>query len=112
MNMKKKLVTLGLAAALGLFTGFAAHAATGDIYDICPCDENGVDLPGAVTDIAHPFDAGTDLYFKIRLIAREGSSGNRWYLKYTGSIGSDPYQEIVNAALYPMQIGIYVSGRL
>ena len=116
MNMKKRLVTLGLAAALGLFTGFAAQAATGDIYDICPCDENGVDITVDTAELQarkqNPFPAGTDLYFKIRLIAREGASGNRWYLKYTGSLGADPYQEIVQAALYPMQIGIYVSGRL
>lgn len=103
--MKKKLITLVISAALGFFAGFSAKAAAGDIYDICPCDVNGMDLPGALTDYAHPLDAGSDIYFKVRLIARQ-ANGNRWYIKYLG-LGDD----ITMNALYPMQIGIYVSGR-
>jgi len=106
--MKKKLTSLVLTAALGLFAGFSAKAA-GDILDIRPCDENGVELSAGVADIAHPVGAGRDFYFKMRLIARnpEGPNGNRWYIKYTG-IGSPDIAEY----LQPMQIGIYVSGRL
>ena len=74
--MKKKLITLVISAALGLFAGLSAKAAAGDIYDICPCDEFGTDLPGAYTDYAHPVDAGSELYFKVRLIARQ-ANGNR-----------------------------------
>ena len=103
--MKKKLITLVISAALGLFAGLSAKAAAGDIYDICPCDEFGTDLPGAYTDYAHPVDAGSELYFKVRLIARQ-ANGNRWYIKYLG-LGDD----FVMNALYPMQIGIYVSGK-
>ncbi len=103
--MKKKLITLVISAALGFFAGFSVKAAAGDIYDICPCDVNGMDLPGALTDYAHPLDAGSDIYFKVRLIARQ-ANGNRWYIKYLG-LGDD----ITMNALYPMQIGIYVSGR-
>ncbi len=103
--MKKKLITLVISAALGLFAGLSAKAAAGDIYDICPCDEFGTDLPGAYTDYAHPVDAGSELYFKVRLIARQ-ANGNRWYIKYLG-LGDD----ITMNALYPMQIGIYVSGK-
>ena len=103
--MKKKLTSIVLTAALGLFGGLSASAA-GDILDIRPCDENGVNLDAAVTDLAHPLKSGVDLYFKVRLIAPQ-ANGNRWYLQYYG-YGSD----IIADALYPMQIGIYVSGRL
>lgn len=48
---KKTLTALALTAALGLFAGLSANAV-GDILDICPCDENGVGLSGAVTDCA------------------------------------------------------------
>ena len=103
--MKKKLTTLALTAALALFAGTAAKAA-GDIYDICPCDANGNDLSAAVASYANPVDAGTDFYFKIRLIARE-LNGNRWYIKYLGY-----GDELLQNLLYPMQIGVYVSGRV
>ena len=105
--MKKKLTTLALTAALGLFAGFFANAAVGDIYDIVPCDENGVDR-NAWTIADDPFGSGVDLYFKVRLVAREFNGANpvsRWRLDYDGLI-----PENIAEALYPMQIGIYVSG--
>ena len=103
--MKKKLTSIVLTAALGLFAGFAANAA-GDILDIRPCDANGQNLDGAVASLTNPLKSGEDLYFKIRLIAPQ-ANGSRWYIKYTG-IGSPEIAEF----LQPMQIGIYVSGRL
>ena len=105
--MKKKLTTLALTAALGLFAGFFANAAVGDIYDIVPCDENGVDR-AAWTIADDPFGSGVDLYFKVRLVAREFNGANpvsRWRLDYDGLI-----PENIAESLYPMQIGIYVSG--
>ena len=83
--MKKKLTSIVLTAALGLFAGFAANAA-GDILDIRPCDANGQNLDGAVASLTNPLKSGEDLYFKIRLIAPQ-ANGSRWYIKYTG-IGS------------------------
>ena len=106
--MKKKLTTLALTAALALFAGFCANAAEGDIYDIVPCDENGVDR-GAWTIPDDPFGSGVDVYFKVRLVAREFSGGaavSLWRLDYDGLI-----PENIAEALYPMEIGIYVSGK-
>lgn len=106
--MKKKLTTLALTAALALFAGFFANAAEGDIYDIVPCDENGVDR-GAWTIPDDPFGSGVDVYFKVRLVAREFSGGaavSLWRLDYDGLI-----PENIAEALYPMEIGIYVSGK-
>ena len=108
--MKTKLTSLILIAAIGLFAGFSANAASGDIYSITRCDENGIDQTGEATTAANPFHAGTKLYFKLRLQARDyasGVAGSKWYLSYSG-LGS----ELIANALTPMQIGIYVSGRL
>ena len=106
--MKKKLTTLALTAALGLFAGPFAKAADGDIYDIVPCTEYGVDR-GAWTIPDDPFGSGVDVYFKIRLVAREFNGAapvSLWRLDYDGLISPS-----VVSNLYPMQIGIYVSGR-
>ena len=108
--MKKTMTKLFLTAAFGLFASLAATAASGDIWSITRCDEFGQDLTGAATTAADPFPAGEPLYFKIRLQARDADSaaqGSRWYMNYFGLAS-----EIVANALTPMQIGIYVSGRL
>ena len=108
--MKKKLTSLVLTAAIGLFGYLSASAASGDIFSITRCDENGIDLTGPATTAAVPFGAGKELYFKVRLQARNQISalaGKKWHMEYYG-IGS----EIVANALTPMQIGVYVSGRL
>ena len=109
--MKKTMTKLFVTAAFGLFASLAATAATGgDIWSITRCNEFGQDLSGGATTVAEPFPAGTNLYFKIRLQARDLDSaarGSRWYIDYFGTAS-----EIVADALTPMQIGIYVSGRL
>ena len=108
--MKKTMTKLFFTAAFGLFASLAATAASGDIWSITRCNEFGVDQTGAATTASNPFPAGEPLYFKIRLQARDADSaaqGSRWFMNYFG-IAS----EIVANALTPMQIGIYVSGRL
>ncbi|MBR4258655.1 MAG: hypothetical protein IKQ17_06470, partial [Kiritimatiellae bacterium] len=104
------MTKLFLSATFGLFASVAAMAAGGDIWSITRCDELGVDQPGAATDATHPYPAGTPLYFKVRLQARDPDSaalGSRWHITYSGLAS-----ELVANALTPMQIGIYVSGRL
>ena len=107
--MKKQLTTLALIATLGMFAWPSAKAADGDIYDIVPCDANGVDLPTGSTwsTYANPLGSGVDVYFKVRLVARDVTSSpiNRWKLTYDGLL-----PENIAEALYPMRIGIYVSG--
>ena len=107
--MKKQLTTLALIATLGMFAGPAAKAADGDIYDIVPCDANGTDLSTGSTwsTYGNPLGSGVDVYFKIRLVARDVTSAtvNRWKLAYDGIL-----PENIAEALYPMRIGIYVSG--
>ncbi len=107
--MKNKLTTLVLTAALGAFAAFSAKA-DGDIYDIRPCDANGIDKAEGSTwsSMSAPLGSGEKVYFKIRLVSRQidgGSAVGRWYLDYDGLIN-----ETVADSLYPMQIGIYVSG--
>ena len=108
--MKKTMTKLFLTGAFGLFASLAAMAAGGDIWSITRCDENGVDQTGAATTASDPFHAGVPLYFKIRLQARDPDSaalGSRWHITYSGLA-----DQLVANALTPMQIGIYVSGRL
>ena len=106
--MKQKIATLAVTAALALFAGYSARAAVGDIYDIVPCSEYGVDRD-AWTIAEDPLGSGVDVYFKIRLVAREfdgAAAVSRWQLDYDGLISPS-----VVSNLYPMQIGIYVSGQ-
>ena len=108
--MKKTMTKLFFTATFGLFASLAATAASGDIWSITRCNEFGVDQTGAATTSDAPFPAGEPLYFKIRLQARDADSaalGSRWYINYFGAAS-----QIVADALTPMQIGIYVSGRL
>jgi len=104
--MKKKLTSLILTAIFGLFAGFTAYAAIGDIYSITRCDEFGNDLSEPFATAADPAWAGTNCYFKVRLQTRdnipEDLVGSKWHRVYTG-IGEPVYA-------LPPQIGIYVSG--
>ena len=90
--MKKKITSLFLTAAVGLMGWLSASAASGDIYSINRCDAEGVDIPDTpATTPDAPFAAGTELYFKVRLMATDSVSatlGSRWHLIYTG-LGSD-----------------------
>ena len=103
--MNKKMTALVLTAALGMFAAFSSRA-DGDIYDISPCDAEGVDLSGPLADYDNPLDSGSNVYFKVRLVAKTG--GGRWGLSYDNSLGI--MSEEVAKLLFPMQIGIYVSG--
>ena len=105
MSTKKILKFLTLAVGMAV-CGFAGTAKGGDIFEIGPCDEKGTPITttGGIATSENPITAtGTNLYFKVRLMAR--NLGKCWYVEYTGS-GS----EIVADAMYPLQIGIYVSG--
>ena len=102
--MKKILGMLAFAAAAA-FSG-AAYGAAGDIYELRPCDEYGTDLVGPVWDKNDPVGAGETAYFKLRFVARE-NNGQYWEMTHIGTGDID-----VDAALYPLQIGIYVSGEL
>ena len=119
--MKKIMTKLFLTAAFGLFASFAAIAASGDIYDICLCDENGNTISAPVTDIVNPLGlTGMDgkgyIYFKVRLIVRQ-ENDSRWEVVPKSWTPPADWEEIVDRldSNYPLgapQIGIYVSGRL
>ena len=107
--MKKQLTTLILTATLGIFAGAGARGEA-DIYDITPCGEYGEDFAEGQTwsSVSAPLGSGETVYFKLRLLAREISGSTaygRWRLDYDGLISPS-----VVSNLYPMQIGIYVSG--
>ena len=109
--MKKQLKTIALATVFGLFAFASAKAADGDIYDIVPCDELGLDLSpvgSTWSTFDAPLGSGETVYFKVRLVARDVSAtpAKCWYLDYDGIISEE-----VAKYLYPMRIGIYVSGR-
>ena len=109
--MKKQLKTIALATVFGLFAFASARAADGDIYDIVPCDELGLDLTpvgSTWSTFDAPLGSGETVYFKVRLVARDvsASPAKRWYLDYDGIISEE-----IAKYLYPMRIGIYVSGK-
>ena len=106
MNMRKMF--LGAAAALAASAcGSLFAAAEGDIFEIRPCLRDGTATNEYAT-ASSPMDSGRKLYFNMRLYARvPGDTNTYWRLEHIGA--SD---EIVDDALYPLQIGIYVSGRL
>ena len=109
--MKTKLsVLISMFAAASVF-------AAGDIYEIRPCTENGVNTSPYAT-YENPLGSGTsNIYFNVRLKLRgDGNNPNRDDLrrKYTLEYW-DPtatYQEIYDAVQNPLKIGIYVSGKL
>ena len=107
--MKKTVTTLVLTAALGMFAAHSAKA-DGDIYDISPCDANGVDLAAGSTwsTASAPLGSGETVYFKVRLVAKQNAGSaalSRWRLDYDGLINEE-----IAKSLYPMRMGIYVSG--
>ena len=96
---------LGIATlAAGIVSGSAAYA-DGDVYEIRPCTAEGV-ARDAYASMASPLTSGEDVYFMIRLKKRSVTS-TAWYVDYNG-LGSREIYE----SLYPMQIGVYVSGQL
>lgn len=104
-TMKKILKSLTLAALFAV--GASAFAGGGDIYEIRPCTQEGV-TTNAYASATQPMTAGETIYFNVRLIRRmRNVETTTWYIEHVG-YGS----EVVDDALYPMQIGIYVSGQL
>ena len=99
--MKMKAVKfLGLTAAL-LWCGLVK--AEGDVFEIYPCDRYGTTISSPVSSVENPLEAGTELFFKVRLIARYDAS--RWHFENKVAPGQDDY-------LNPPRIGIYISGQL
>ena len=93
--------------ATGLTAGATAFGAGGDIYEIRPCTQEGTARAPYAT-IANPLTSGESVYFKVRLIQRtKGDASTVWKVEHVGA-GS----QLVDDALYPLQIGIYVSGQL
>ena len=102
MKTVKLLKTAALAASLA--AGAAAHAAVGDIFEIRPCNEQGVSV-GAYASAANPMIAGSNIYFNVRLVQR--TIGDPWKRRHTGLS-----EELLDDILAPLEIGIYVSGQL
>lgn len=104
--IKSKILKFATLAA-GLAFGSAASAAGGDIYEIRPCTVDGTATEAYAT-IDSPLTSGESVYFKVRLIQRQARMPSSvWKIEHVGA-GS----EIVDDVLYPLQIGIYVSGQL
>lgn len=104
--IKSKILKFATLAA-GLAFGSAASAAGGDIYEIRPCTVDGT-AKEAYATIDSPLTSGESVYFKVRLIQRQARMPSSvWKIEHVGA-GS----EIVDDVLYPLQIGIYVSGQL
>lgn len=87
---------------------FAATGADGDIFDIRPCDAEGNAIE-AYASIEKPITVGgKPLYFKVSLETRDfAPDAKPWMLKHVG-VSS----ELLDDALFPLQIGIFVSGQL
>ena len=99
-----KIVTL----AVGFMTAGASSGATGDIFEIRPCNQLGQALTEPIASIDKPLTAGETLYFNVRLIRNDLTDENsQWYVKYTGKDS-----ENVAAISNPLKLGIYVSGEL
>ena len=108
MNIKQTLRKITLA--LGLAASGTAMAAGGDVYEIRPCNAEGVAVAHPVASIDLPMGAGESLYFNMRLWNHfDNTTGKylKWALVHTGVNAPD-----VDWAVNPLQIGIYVSGQL
>ena len=99
---------------LSWLLALAGTAFGGDIYEIRPCKENVVNgvlsygASDAYATFEDPMKAGEDLYFVVRLMPRSLTAPN-WRLVHNDATwGSPTLDEIMN----PLQIGIYVSGKL
>jgi len=99
--MKMKMTKVfGLAALLLCGSAFAAE---GDIWEISPCTREGVALTAPVSSVDAALPAGSNLYFKVRLVSRNG--GSKWHVYNKLMPGELDY-------LNPLRIGVYVSGKL
>ncbi|MBO5642418.1 MAG: LamG domain-containing protein [Kiritimatiellae bacterium] len=105
--MKSGILLAGLISLAGVATG-------ADIYEIRPCKpatQAGTlqyVQADAYTTISEPLKAGEDLYFVMRLV-RNGINNPHWRLVHNDVTWGSP---TLDEAMYPLQIGIYVSGEL
>ena len=104
MRMTKLIKTVALAA--GLASAASAYAAGGDIYEIRPCNYDGTSRAAYAT-AAQPLNSGETVYFNVRLVQRTiGDPNSTWKLQHIG-LNSEAVDW-----LFPLEIGIYVSGQL
>ena len=106
-NKFMKLITMAFGMAISACS-FAATGVDGDIFDIRPCDAEGNAIE-AYASIEKPITVGgKPLYFKVSLETRDfAPDAKPWMLKHVG-VSS----ELLDDALFPLQIGIFVSGAL
>ncbi len=106
-NKLMKLITMVFGMVISACS-FAATGVDGDIFDIRPCDAEGNPVE-AYASIEKPITVGgKPLYFKVSLETRDFSPDSKpWMLKHVG-VSS----ELLDDALFPLQIGIFVSGKL
>lgn len=110
MNMKKLLRTMTMAAGVAIGTAASAAGANGDIFEFRPCDQYGANMSAGWTwaTAESPLASGETVYFKMRLVqGTYRDADTTWRLVHTGDTS-----EIIDDALYPLQIGVYVSGEL
>ena len=106
-NKFMKLITMAFGMAISACS-FAATGANGDVFEIRPCDAEG-NANEAYASIEKPITVGgKPLYFKVSLETRDyAPEAKPWMLKHVG-VSS----ELLDDALFPLQIGIFVSGQL
>lgn len=104
MKTMKLLKISAFAAALA--ASGASFGDGGDIYEILPCDQDGTVVDAYATKDNPITVAGDYVYFIVRLVQRTRNDANSiWTLEHVGATS-----EIVDDALFPPQIGIYISG--
>ncbi len=104
MNIMKKLASTFALAAAAFAAPIAASAAEGDINRIYPCNEGGVEVANGTAD--DPIRSGGKFYFAVRVLKRDASD-NPWRLHHVSTSS-----ELVDDVYDPLEIGIYVSGKL
>ncbi len=99
-----------LAIVAGLAAGAGAYAA-GNIYEIVPCDKEGVAIAWPVATADNPLKPETTrtIYFKVRLWRTQAMStaGDTWALNHIGASS-----KLVDDFYSPLSLGIFVSGKL
>lgn len=108
--MKTQKLLKILTLAIGFLTAGFSFGLNGDIFEIKPCDENGLPKDYGAS-ITKPLTSGDAIYFNVRLIGRDYHEGTtsfgRWYLEHKGSA-----DEILDSLSAPLMLGIYVSGKV
>ena len=105
MKMRKLLKTLALVA--GIVSGTSAFAAGGNVYEIRPCSQDGTGVSAYRTK-NNPMTSGETVYFNVR-VGWRGPTFGLFGLQHNPA---SPNSMEIDSVLYPLQIGIYVSGEL